>query len=52
MSLNRPAILPMLKRAVSVCSMETLKQLIIVESADLNLRYLDIRKEGIVLIIM
>ena len=28
------------------------KQLIIVESADLNLRYLDIQKEGLVLIIM
>jgi hypothetical protein len=32
--------------------METVKQLIIVEIADLNLRYLDIRKERIVLTIM
>ena len=36
----------MLKRAVSVGLDGNGKQLIIVEIADLNFRYLDIRKEG------
>ena len=43
---NRPAILPMLKRAVSVGLDGKGKQLIIVDGDDLHFRYLDIRKEG------
>jgi hypothetical protein len=42
MSYNRPAILPMLKRASLFGLDGNGKQLIIVESADLNLHYLDI----------